>query len=111
MPLRVVALAKHPEIGQRIVPTDGLFDNVIYMTVVTKHNLATPRPLALRHVSCDHDESSPTPRGRAVTASSGVGSRWLARRRLKLFYFSRHDSTLASLSYLRYRETTTRGQA
>ena len=111
MPLRVVALAKHPEIGQRIVATDSLFDNVIYMTVVPEHNLATPRPLTLRYVSCDHDESSPTPRGRAVSSSSGVGSRWLARRRLKLFYFSRHDSTPASLSDLLSRETTTRGQA
>ena len=75
MPLRVVALAKHPEIGQRIVPTDGLFHNVIDMTIVPENNLATPRPLALRHVSCDHDESSPTPSSRAVASSSGVGSR------------------------------------
>ena len=111
MPLRMVTLAKHPEIRERIVATDGLFDNVIYMTVVPEHNLATPRPLTLRHVSCDHDESSPTPRGRAVSSSSGVGSRWLIRRRSKLFDFSRHGSTPASLSYSLSRETTTRGQA
>ena len=111
MPLRMVTLAKHPEIGQRIVATDSLFHNVIYMTVVSKHNLATPRPLALRHVSCDHDQACPTPRGRAVSSSSGVGSRWLARRRLKLFYFSRHDSTPASLSDLLNLGTTTQGRA